>query len=206
MPGHLAVIGLLFLLGFRIALNAADSNVVDIGYAGVIGADRIMDGDDIYGKGFNQDVGNGDTYGPVNYLAYVPFEQAIPWSGEWDGLPAAHGAAGAFDLAVLLGLLLLGFRLRPGPAARSSGWRSRSPGRRIPLRLRPGVERKRFAGGGHGGLGPGVHRLTGRQGRVRRSGGRHQVRSAGPGPAVRARSDGGGAPTRPLELAGPAGS
>ena len=36
---------LVFLVGFRIALNVVDSNVIDVGYAGVIGADRIADGD-----------------------------------------------------------------------------------------------------------------------------------------------------------------
>src|SRR5205085_1878405 len=108
-------------VGFRVALNAADSNVIDVGYAGVIGADRIMDGDGIYGKGFDKDVESGDTYGPANYLAYVPFEQAVPWSGVWDDLPAAHGAAVAFDLAVLLGLFVLGRRLRAGPEGRELG-------------------------------------------------------------------------------------
>ena len=44
----------------------------------------------------------------------MPFEQALPWSGRWDDLPAAHGAAIAFDLLALGGLLLLGRRLRPG--------------------------------------------------------------------------------------------
>ena len=56
----------------------------------------------------------GDTYGPVNYLLYVPFEQAMPWSGRWDDLPAAHGAAIAFDLLTIGVLLLLGRALRPG--------------------------------------------------------------------------------------------
>ena len=32
---------LVFLVGFRIALNIVDSSVIDVGYAGVIGADRI---------------------------------------------------------------------------------------------------------------------------------------------------------------------
>ena len=50
--------------------------MIDVGYAGVIGADRIADGDGLYGDGFSQDVPTGDTYGPVNYLLYVPFEQA----------------------------------------------------------------------------------------------------------------------------------
>jgi glycosyl transferase family 87 len=112
----------LFLVGFRIALNVADSNVIDVGYAGVIGADRIADGKGVYGDGFHDDVESGDTYGPVNYLAYVPFEQAMSWGGSWDELEAAHGAAIAFDLAVLLGLFVLGRRLRPGVAGRELGW------------------------------------------------------------------------------------
>ena len=113
-PLTLLVVGLVFLTAFRIGLNVADSNVIDVGYAGVVGADRIVDGDSLYGEGFSDDVERGDTYGPVNYLLYVPFEQAMPWSGRWDDLPAAHGAAIAFDLLALGGLLLLGRRLRPG--------------------------------------------------------------------------------------------
>jgi Glycosyltransferase family 87 len=107
-------LGLAFLVTFRIGLNVADSNVIDVGYAGVIGADRIVDGDELYGEGFSDDVERGDTYGPVNYLFYVPFEQALRWTGSWDDLPAAHGAAIAIDLLVIGGLLLLGRRLRPG--------------------------------------------------------------------------------------------
>jgi hypothetical protein len=95
-------------------LNLADSNVIDVGYAGVVGADRIADGHQLYGEGFSTDVERGDTYGPVNYLLYVPFEQALPWSGRWDELSAAHGAAISFDLLVIGGLLLLGRRLRFG--------------------------------------------------------------------------------------------
>jgi hypothetical protein len=113
-PLTLLLVGLVFLTAFRIGLNIADSNVIDVGYAGVVGADRIVDGDPLYGPGFSDDVERGDTYGPVNYLLYVPFEQAMPWSGRWDDLPAAHGAAISFDLLVLGGLLLLGRRLRPG--------------------------------------------------------------------------------------------
>ena len=112
---------LVLLVGFRVGLNVTDSNVIDVGYAGVIGADRIVDGDGLYGPKFSEDVERGDTYGPVNYLLYVPFEQAMPWSGAWDDLPAAHGAALAFDLLTLAGLVLLGLRLRPGPAGRELG-------------------------------------------------------------------------------------
>jgi hypothetical protein len=112
---------LLFLVAFRVGLNVVDSNVIDVGYAGVIGADRIVDGDELYGDGFSDDVPKGDTYGPVNYLLYVPFEQTLPWSGVWDDLPAAHGAAIAFDLLVIGGLLLLGRSLRAGPEGRALG-------------------------------------------------------------------------------------
>jgi hypothetical protein len=108
------VVALVFLAVFRVALNVVDSNVIDVGYAGVIGADRIVDGDELYGDGFSEDVGKGDTYGPVNYLLYVPFEQAMRWSGRWDDLPAAHGAAIAFDLLTIGVLLLLGRALRAG--------------------------------------------------------------------------------------------
>jgi hypothetical protein len=114
LPLLALVVGLVFLTAFRIGLNVADSNVIDVGYAGVIGADRIVDGDHLYGDGFSSDVERGDTYGPVTYLLYVPFEQALPWSGRWDELPAAHGAAIGFDLLAIGGLLLLGRRLRPG--------------------------------------------------------------------------------------------
>jgi hypothetical protein len=107
-------VGLAFLVALRAGLNVADSNVIDVGYAGVIGADRVVDGDPLYGEGFSEDVERGDTYGPVNYLVYVPFEQALSWSGRWDDLPAAHGAALAIDLLAIGGLFLLGRRLRRG--------------------------------------------------------------------------------------------
>jgi hypothetical protein len=95
-----------------VALNVADSGVIDVGYAGVIGADRITHGHGLYGGGFPSDNEHGDTYGAANYLVYVPFEQAFPWSGHWDDLPAAHAAAIAFDLITLLGLFAVGRRLR----------------------------------------------------------------------------------------------
>ncbi len=114
IPISWLALAIVFLLAFRVGLNVVDSNVIDVGYAGVIGGDRIADGDGLYGPGFAADVEHGDTYGPLTYLSYVPFEQALPWSGTWDDLPAAHGASIAFDVLTLLGLLLLGRRLRPG--------------------------------------------------------------------------------------------
>ena len=111
-----------FLLAFRLVVNVADSGVIDVGYAGVIGADLLAHGEAIWGEGaFPQDNPFGDTYGPANYLAYLPFELALPWSGSWDALPAAHAAAIAFDLATALGLYVLGRRLRPGAAGAKLG-------------------------------------------------------------------------------------
>ena len=52
-------VALVFLVAFRVALNVVDSNVIDVGYAGVIGADRIVDGDELYGEGFSEDVEQG---------------------------------------------------------------------------------------------------------------------------------------------------
>ncbi len=121
VPASWVVVALVFLVAFRVGLNVVDSNVIDVGYAGVIGADRIADGDPLYGDGFSERVEHGDTYGPLTYLLYLPFEQALPWSGEWDGLPAAHGAALLFDLGTLLGLVALGRRLRRGREGRELG-------------------------------------------------------------------------------------
>ena len=113
VPATWLVVGLIFLVAFRIGLNVTNSNVIDVGYAGVIGADNLVDGDPLYGA-FPDNNAQGDTYGPVNYYAYVPFEQTWAWSGRWDDLPAAHGAAIFFDLLTMLGLWLLGRRIR-GP-------------------------------------------------------------------------------------------
>ncbi|HEV7400309.1 MAG TPA: hypothetical protein VGN84_08550 [Solirubrobacterales bacterium] len=114
-PAAWLLIAALFLVGFRVGLNMADSGAIDVGYAGVVGADRISHGEPIYGN-FPEDVSQGDTYGPVNYFAYVPFERIWPWSGTWNDLPAAHGAAVFFDLATFALLIFLGRRIRPGPA------------------------------------------------------------------------------------------
>jgi hypothetical protein len=113
IPAPWLAVGVVFLLGFRIGLNVTDSNVIDVGYAGVIGAQRIAHGDALYG-GYPTDNEHGDTYGPVNYEAYVPFEQIFGWSGTWDDLPAAHAAAIAFDLLAVGLIFLLGLRIR-GP-------------------------------------------------------------------------------------------
>ncbi|HKZ15157.1 MAG TPA: hypothetical protein VJL81_15070, partial [Solirubrobacterales bacterium] len=74
----------------------------------------------LYGD-WPEDIHSGDTYGPVNYAAYVPFEVIWPYTGEWDDLPAAHGASITFDIATFLLLIVLGIRIRPGPSGRRLG-------------------------------------------------------------------------------------
>jgi hypothetical protein len=113
LPIKVLAVATVLLIAGRIALNVADANVIDVGYSGVIGADRIADGDPIYGN-FPDDDQSGDTYGPVAYYAYVPFEQVLPWSGSWDDLPAAHAASIFFDLGTMGALFLLGRRIRRG--------------------------------------------------------------------------------------------
>jgi len=114
VPASVLGVAVVFLLGFRVGLNVTSSNVIDVGYAGVIGADKLVGGEPLYGA-FPKDNEHGDTYGPVTYAAYVPFVAALGWSGTWDAdLPAAHGAAIAFDLVACLLLFVIGRRLR-GP-------------------------------------------------------------------------------------------
>ncbi len=142
----------MFLGGLRIGLNLENPRgVIDVGYAGVIGGDRILDGVDPYGNMPVADTGRacgradadgeirdriqpngrcesanprGDTYGPVAYLAYVPAVLTFGWSGKWDALPAAHATAIASDLLVVLGLLLIGRRFGGSPlaVALAFGW------------------------------------------------------------------------------------
>jgi hypothetical protein len=115
VPVSWLAVALVFLIGFRIGLNVTNSNVIDVGYSGVIGAHRLVHGQPLYARDWPREDASGDTYGPVNYYAYVPFERIFPWSGRWDDLPAAHVAAVFFDLLTIVGLFLLGRRIR-GPS------------------------------------------------------------------------------------------
>jgi hypothetical protein len=126
-----------FAAGFRVGLNVRTSNVIDVGYSGVIGAERIVHGQSPYGhfpvEGTLKACGpadaegeirervqtngrcesanpQGDTYGPVAYETYIPGYLIRGWSGKWDDLPAAHLSSIAFDLLCLLGLALVGLR------------------------------------------------------------------------------------------------
>jgi hypothetical protein len=125
-----------FLGGFRIGLNLSDSNVIDVGYSGVIGAQRIANGQAPWGH-FPLEVGktcapadqdgrqvyriqtngrceaanpSGDTYGPVAYEAYLPGYAAIGWKGKGDDLDAARFTSILFDVLAVIGLGLVGYR------------------------------------------------------------------------------------------------
>jgi hypothetical protein len=111
------VAGIVAMVALHAGWVIADGKVIDVGLAGVVGADRITHGEELYTEDFSEGLPSsgdvrGDTYGPVNYVAYVPFEQAFPWSGRWDDVPAARAAALGFDLLTALALFALGTRLR----------------------------------------------------------------------------------------------
>src|SRR3954447_9342498 len=108
---------LALLIAGRIAFGIAGSGTFDISFAGVVGADRIFHGEELY----TDNEFHPDTYGPVNYLAYVPFERVFPYHPGAGKLKAAIAATLAFDLLVLLGLFVLGRRMIPGPAGTRLG-------------------------------------------------------------------------------------
>jgi hypothetical protein len=137
LPVWLLAAAAVFLGGFRLGLDIADPPpVIDVGYAGVVGADRILHGRTPYGNmpvragrprcddaaptdareriqsngRCESAVERGDTYGPVTYLSYVPAVAAFGWSGRWDRLPAARWTALAFDLLTIAGLIVAGLR------------------------------------------------------------------------------------------------
>jgi hypothetical protein len=136
-PVWVLVAATVFLAGFRVGLNLEDSNVIDVGYAGVIGAHRIANGEMPYGhmprQGNLKECGEpdaegevrervqtngrcessnerGDTYGPIAYIAYLPGFLLLGWTGKWDALPAAHFTSITLDLLVMVGLALVGRR------------------------------------------------------------------------------------------------
>jgi hypothetical protein len=105
---------------------------IDVGIASVAGADRITHGRGIYGEELvpalcvqKRGLCYGDTYGPANYLAYIPFEQLFPWHPLGGAAafhaPSARAAALTFDLLTLGVLMLLGLRMRPGREGRLLG-------------------------------------------------------------------------------------
>jgi hypothetical protein len=136
-PVWLLAAAAVFLAGFRIGLDVHSPSVTDVGYSGVIGAQRISSGQSPYGhmpvedglrhcgspdrdgrvteriqtngrcEGADE---RGDTYGPVVYEAYLPGYWALGWKGKGDKLNAARFTTVLFDLLCMVGLALVGWR------------------------------------------------------------------------------------------------
>jgi hypothetical protein len=148
-PAWVLLAATVFLIGFKVTLNWERSNVIDVGYSGVIGAERIVHGEAPWGnfpiEGNLKACGpadaagetreriqtngrcesanpQGDTYGPTAYEAYIPAYAIAGWSGKWDFLPAAHLTAIGFDLLCLVGLWLVGLRFGGLPLACTLGF------------------------------------------------------------------------------------
>lgn len=111
MPTRWLVVSLVLVLAGRYAYDAIDGFVSDVGYASLYGADSIKHGYDIYSSAPAS--GNLDTYGPFAYLAYVPFTLIIPFDlTRQAGVGAAQLGAIFFDLATVVGLVLVGRQIR----------------------------------------------------------------------------------------------
>lgn len=115
LPTVVLCLGLVALVAARLVLTLHPTHVIDVATASVLGAYKILHGQSIY----YPSVGHGDTYGPLAYLAYVPFDAL--WPGSWNYLPAARAATITFDLLTIAGLIALGMRLRPGRDGRRLG-------------------------------------------------------------------------------------
>jgi hypothetical protein len=136
-PVWILVGATVFLTTFRIGLDYHSANVIDVGYAGVIGAQRIVDGTTPYGTfprldslkpcgppgadgvvhdrvqangRCERELPTGDTYGPVTYESYIPGLELFGWTGHWDRLPAARFSSVLFDLLALGGMAAVGWR------------------------------------------------------------------------------------------------
>src|SRR3954454_5957002 len=131
-PAWVLLAGTVFLLGFRVGLNVQDSNVIDVGLAGIDGGQRIVQGEMPYGHmptddgkacGAADSEGyvrehiqtngrcessneRGDTYGPVSYLAYVPAYSLVGFDGKWNGGSSTGSRLPAAHLTSLLWDLL----------------------------------------------------------------------------------------------------
>jgi uncharacterized membrane protein len=90
-----------------VVLNFASTYKLDVAGFSPLGADRFAHWASFYGNTPNP---AGDHYGPVVYLAYVPFELVWPYHGEPDPL-ATHFANLTFDLLTALIIFRLARRL-----------------------------------------------------------------------------------------------
>jgi hypothetical protein len=131
-PAWVLLAATVFLMGFRVGLNVQDSNVIDVGLAGIDGGQRIVQGEMPYGhmptddgkacgpadsEGYVREHvqtngrcessnERGDTYGPVAYLAYVPAYLMAGFDGKWNGGSSGWSGLPAAHLTSILWDLL----------------------------------------------------------------------------------------------------
>jgi hypothetical protein len=126
VPAAVLVAGIVLLGGLRIGLDLTHGIVGDVGYGSAVGAVRLQEHEPLYVDSGDLDE-HLDTYGPVNYLAYDPFTRILPPTKEEIQEPksyelsAARAATLTFDALTILGLFLLGLRLRRGRSGRMLG-------------------------------------------------------------------------------------
>jgi hypothetical protein len=128
-PAWILLSGAVFLMGFRVGLNVQSSNVIDVGLAGIDGAQRIVgEGEIPYGHMPTDDGkdcgpadsdgyvrehiqtngrcessnGRGDTYGPVAYEAYIPAYLIVGFDGKWNGGSSTWSGLPAAHLTSIL--------------------------------------------------------------------------------------------------------
>ena len=115
LPTAVLAIGLL-AAGRRADRGHAHARqVIDVGTASALGAPRILHGQSIY----YYRSANRDTYGPLAYLAYVPFECAL--SGSLEQPPRRRAAAITFDLLTVAACSCSDRGCVPAPRERASG-------------------------------------------------------------------------------------
>ena len=88
--------------------------MIDVGYAGVIGADRLRLTARPSTATSRSTTSTATPTGRSSTTPTCRSSALLPWRGGWDDLPAAHAAAVVFDLLTAGALWLLGRRLR-GP-------------------------------------------------------------------------------------------
>ena len=103
--------------------------MIDVGLAGVIGADRLAKGEDIYGEGASWGCRSAATStGRSTTSPTCRSSRHSRGAGSWDEVSAARAASLGFELLTALALFGLGRRVRAGPRARPSASPWRTPG------------------------------------------------------------------------------
>jgi hypothetical protein len=106
VPMRLLAYAIPALCALRVVLDLTSRVQLDVATFSVLGADKLVHGQAIYG---HMPTG-GDHYGPLAYAAYAPAEALFPYTGQRDPA-AAHLTGIAFDLFTVLALYLVGTRL-----------------------------------------------------------------------------------------------